>query len=83
MIRFKMLVLTSNGLKLEPSNGFQLDSKNVNNITVALNQRTIWPEEQESKGFFDSIASLKLYSNGYNCSSRVICSERLYNDFSI
>ncbi|OOW16006.1 hypothetical protein [Acinetobacter sp. MF4640] len=47
--------------EMEPSDGFQLDSKNVNNITVALNQRTIWLEEQENKGFFDSIASLKLY----------------------
>lgn len=43
------------------SDGFKLDSENKNEITIALNQRSVWKEEWGSKDFFNAFDLLKQY----------------------
>lgn len=44
------------------SEGFRLDSENKNDITIALNQRSVWPDELGSKDFFNYMELLKSQS---------------------
>ena len=43
------------------SEGFSLNSENKNNMSIALNQRSVWPDELGSKNFFNYMELLKRY----------------------
>ena len=59
--------------------GFRLDSKNKNEMTITSNQRLVWGDEWGSKHFFDGINSLKhSLRQGYLSSGNEVIKEWIH-----